>query len=108
MSEADMQRIADDVEPAAAGRSFAERLVGAFRLDGSVYEEVASDPGALAQAAAVVACVAVARAIGIASSTTPMQAAIASVSAFGFWPACSGTRASSRACCVRSASRCRR
>ena len=85
MSEADMQRIADDVEPAAAVRSFAERLVGAFRLDGSVYEEVASDPGALAQAAAVVACVAVARAIGIASSTTPMQAAIASVSAFGFW-----------------------
>ena len=44
MSEADMQRIADDGEPAAAGRSFAERLVGAFRLDESVYEEVANDP----------------------------------------------------------------
>ena len=85
MSEAGMQRIANDGEPAAPGRSFAERLVGAFRLDGSVYEEVANDPGALAHAAGVVACVAAARAIGLASSATPMQAGIAGVSAFGFW-----------------------
>lgn len=85
MSEAGTQRIADDGEPAAAGRSFAERLVGAFRLDGSVYEEVANDRRALAQAAGVVACVAAARAIGVASSATPMQAGIAALSAFGFW-----------------------
>jgi hypothetical protein len=82
MSEAGSQRIMDDGEPAAARRSFAERLVGALRLDGSVYEEVANDPGALAHAAGVVACVAAAHAIGVSSSTTPMQAGLA---AFGFW-----------------------
>ena len=67
MSEAGTQRIADDGEPAVARRSFAERLVGAFRLDGSVYEEVANDPRALAHAAGVVACAAAAGAIGVSS-----------------------------------------
>jgi Yip1 domain len=85
MSEAGTQKVVDDGEPVAAGRSFAERFVGAFRLDGSVYEEVATDPGALAHAAGVVACVAAARAIGLASLTTPMQAGIEAVAAFGFW-----------------------
>lgn len=85
MSEAGTQRIADDREPAAAGRSFAERLVGAFRLDGSVYEEVANDPRALAHAAGVVACAAAAGAIGVSSFATPMRAATDAFNAFGFW-----------------------
>jgi hypothetical protein len=85
MSEAGLQPIVDDGEPAAAGRSFAERLVGALRLDGSVYEEVANDPGALAHAAGVVTCVAAAHAIGVSFSTTPMRAGLDAVSAFGFW-----------------------
>ena len=85
MSEAGTQQIANQGEPAAAGRTFAQRLLGAFRLDKSVYQEVANDPGALAHAAGVVACVAVAHAIGASSSTTPMQAGLDAVSAFGFW-----------------------
>jgi len=85
MSEAGTQRIADDGEPAVARRSFAERLVGAFRLDGSVYEEVANDPRALAHAAGVVACAAAAGAIGVSSFATPMRAAIDAFNAFGFW-----------------------
>lgn len=82
MSEAGMQQIVDEGEPAAAGRSFSERLVGALRLNKSVYEEVANDPRALAHAAGVVACVAAAHAIGASSSTTLMQAGLG---AFGFW-----------------------
>lgn len=45
-------------------RGFGERLLGALRLDASVYEEVEHDPGALGQAAAVVALAAVAQGIG--------------------------------------------
>ncbi len=87
MSEAEMRRIADDGEAPAAGRSFAERLAGALRLDKSVYEDVANDPAALAHAAGVVACVAVARAVGVSFSATPLQAGAREVlSVFGIWP----------------------
>ena len=85
MSEAGTQQIAKEGGSAAAGRTFAQRLLGAFRLDKSVYQEVANDPGALAHAAGVVACVAAARAIGVSSSTTPMQAGLVALSGFGFW-----------------------
>ena len=47
-----------------ARRSFFERLVGALRLDASVYEEVEHDEGALPQAAGVVALAAVCAGIG--------------------------------------------
>jgi hypothetical protein len=82
-----MQQIADDGEPAEGGRSFAERLAGALRLDKSVYEDVANDPAALVHAAGVVACVAAARAIGVSLSATPMQSGAREVlSVFGIWP----------------------
>ena len=45
-------------------RSLLERMMGAARLDVSVYEEVEADRGATGQAAAVVAIVAVCSAIG--------------------------------------------
>ena len=86
MSEAGTQQNASDGAPAVAGRSFVERFVGAFRLDGSVYEEVASDPGALAQAAGVVACAAAARVVGVLSATTSGAAVLGALSVFAFWP----------------------
>ena len=49
-------------------RSFGERLIGALKLDPSVYEEVEHDPDAMGQAAMVVALGAVAAAIGAMGS----------------------------------------
>lgn len=51
-------------EAQAVRRSFGERLLGALRLDASVFEEVEHDPEALGQAAGVVALAAVANAVG--------------------------------------------
>jgi hypothetical protein len=45
-------------------RSFPARLLGALKLDASVYEEVEHDPSALAQAALVVGLAGLARGIG--------------------------------------------
>jgi hypothetical protein len=50
--------------PPAARRSFPERLIGALRLDASVYDEVEHDPEALPQAGGVVALAAVCAGIG--------------------------------------------
>ena len=46
-------------------RSFGERLLGALRLDATVYEEVEHTPDALGQAAGVVALAALARGLGV-------------------------------------------
>ncbi len=51
-------------EAAGPQRSFSSRLIGALKLDASVYEEVEHDPGALPQAIAVVALAALAGGIG--------------------------------------------
>jgi len=50
--------------PTAARRSFLERLLGALRLDASVYDEIEHDEEALPQAAGVVALAAVCAGIG--------------------------------------------
>lgn len=86
MSEAGTQQIANGEQPTVAVRSFAQRFVGAFRLDGSVYEEVASDPGAIGQAAGVVVIAAAARAVGVISATTSGQAIFGALSVVAFWP----------------------
>lgn len=86
MSEAGTQQIANGETPAAGTRSFAQRFVGAFRLDGSVFEEVASDPAALGQAAGVAAIAAGVRAIGVLTATTSGQAVFGALSVFAFWP----------------------
>jgi len=86
MDEAGTQQMASDGSPAAAGRSFAQRFVGALRLDGSVYEEVANDPDAIAQAAGVAVTASVARAIGVYSATTSGAAVLGSLSVLAFWP----------------------
>jgi hypothetical protein len=86
MSEAGTQQMASDGSPATAGRSFAQRFVGALRLDGSVYEEVANDAGAIGQAAGVAVAAAVARVIGVYSATTSGEAVFGGVSVLAFWP----------------------
>lgn len=55
-------------DPTAAPRSFVERLLGALRLDASVYDEVEHDAGALPQAAGVVALAAVCAGVGSAGA----------------------------------------
>jgi hypothetical protein len=45
-------------------RSFSERLIGALKLDASVYEEVEHDTSAFGQAATVVALAAIAQGLG--------------------------------------------
>ena len=55
----------DFSEGPVPSRSFGERLLGAQRLDASVYEEVEHTPDALGQAAGVVALAALARGIGV-------------------------------------------
>jgi hypothetical protein len=60
--------------------------VGAFRLDGSVYSEVADDTGAIGQAAGVALCAAVARAVGVFEATTSGQAIFGAISVLAFWP----------------------
>lgn len=51
-------------QPVGATRSFSDRLIGAARLDRSVYEEVERDTTATQQAAIVVGIAAIASAIG--------------------------------------------
>ncbi len=51
-------------QPVGSNRSFSDRLIGAARLDRSVYEEVERDTTATTQAAIVVAIAAIASAIG--------------------------------------------
>ena len=71
-----LSRMSRDTRPAsepagrrdAAGRSVWARIRGAALLDGSVYEEVAADPRASAQAA----CVVVVASIAVASSDYPL------------------------------------
>lgn len=73
----------------ASKSSIWERMVGAALLDASVYEEVEADRGAIGQAAAVVAMVAIASAIG--ASRAGILGAIATlVAAFVAWLVWSG------------------
>ena len=60
----------DFSEGPVPSRSFGERLLGALRLDATVYEEVEHTPDALGQAAGVVALAAVARGLGVSGDFT--------------------------------------
>lgn len=86
---ADQRTMSEPGLPAPAGtsgRSFAERLTGALRLDSSVFDEVADDAGALGQAAAVAAGAAAARAIAAAMIGTQGEAVVGAIGVFAFWP----------------------
>jgi len=56
----------EDMYPSVGPRSFMERMVGAMKLDASIYDEVEHDESALGQAVAVVALGALAAGIGTA------------------------------------------
>jgi hypothetical protein len=71
------------------GRSFGSRLLGALRLEGGVYDEIADDGAAMGQAAGVALAAAVARAIGASPQGTSAEPLVGAVSVFVFWPVCS-------------------
>jgi len=66
MSEAG-SGIPEGPEPIGRTRTFGERLLGALKLDATVFEEVEHDPGALGQAATVVFLASVAQALAVYS-----------------------------------------
>jgi len=70
----------------SAGRSFVERVVGVLRLDGAAYEEIASDPAALGQAAAVVIAAAAARALGALGGPFSTQGLLFLAQVTALWP----------------------
>ena len=61
----------------AVHRTFVDRMIGAARLDSSVYEEVEGDTSATAQAAAIIVLAAIAGGIGvITQGTTAISVAV--------------------------------
>jgi hypothetical protein len=89
MSEAPAPR--DDVPTPDVGRSLAERVLGALRLDGSVYDEVAGDPTALGQAAGVAAAASVVRAMTAPAGLFSRQGLVWAGIVFLFWLVSSAT-----------------
>ncbi|MDJ0866491.1 MAG: YIP1 family protein [Myxococcota bacterium] len=94
MSEAEPQatevpeRLGHEAAPAADApphRSFPMRLVGALRLDSSVYDEIARDDGALGQAALVAVLGALGLAIGTASIAGQGTGLLAGITVLFFW-----------------------
>lgn len=75
----------------SGGRSFGERVLGALRLDTSVYDEVAADSAALGQAAVVAAAAGVARALSAPSGAFSKQGLVWAGVVFLFWLASSVT-----------------
>jgi len=72
--------------PPQWSRPFPDRVVGALRLDATVFEEVERDEDAVGQAAGVVALASLAQALGgvEATSTAQLLAAIAGMIAAGY------------------------
>lgn len=86
MSEAHVPDTTAPSEAAPSGRSFVERLTGALRLDAAAYEDIGSDPGAIGQAAAVVAGAAVARALAAQGGPLGGQGLAFMLQVAALWP----------------------
>lgn len=84
MSEAGIPNTASTAPP--SGRSFVERLLGVLRLDAAAYEDVASDPAALGQAAVVAAAAAIGGAIGTEWGLFSGQGLVFMCLLFALWP----------------------
>jgi hypothetical protein len=67
--------------PREAGVDFARRVIGALRMDAATYEAIEADPGALRQAAIVVAGFGVAAGIGL-SGGAPTVGSVAAITAW--------------------------
>jgi len=85
MSEAGVPNPATSSE-AKAGLSFVERLFGVLRLDGAAYEDVAADPSAMGQAAAVVVAAAAGRALTAVGGPFSTQGLLFLVQIAALWP----------------------
>ena len=83
MSQASVQP--EVASPASEARSFAERAVGALRLDGATYEEIARSPNGVGQAAAVVALAAAASTFGSPERTTTLVAVFGALAIASAW-----------------------
>lgn len=68
-------------------RSFVDRMIGAARLDVSVYEEVEADSSATAQAGVVVALAAIASAIGSWGDDNALGGLIGALVGWAIWAA---------------------
>jgi hypothetical protein len=97
MSEAGVEKTVDEptgvrasAGAATGGRSFGQRLHGALRLDGGAYDEIAADPGAVAQAGGVVAAAALARAIGSPVAPFSTDGIIGALLVAATWPVLAG------------------
>jgi hypothetical protein len=86
MSEASIP----NAEPAAASRSFADRLVGVLRLDGATYDEIGADANAGGQAATVVALATIGRALSAEGGPLSTQGLLFLVQIPLLWPVLSG------------------
>lgn len=75
-----------DADTSIGSRSFVNRVVGVLRLDASVYDEIAADPGAMGQAAAVVAAAAVGRALTAQGGPLAEQGLLFLVQITVLWP----------------------
>jgi len=87
MSEAGIPNMASTAPPSA--RSFFERLLGVLRLDSSSYDDVAADPRALGQAAAIVVIAALGRSISAQGGPLSFQAIWFLCQLILLWPALS-------------------
>lgn len=85
MSEAGVPNTATSSAP-PAGRSFVDRLMGVLRLDAAAYEDIASDPAAIGQAAAVVAAAALGRAVSAQGGPLAAQGLLFLVQIAALWP----------------------
>ena len=75
----------DALEARPPRRSFAARVVGAFLLDGSSFEEVEHDTAALVGAALVVTLAGLARGIGTPSPSPWVEILGSAVTGLGLW-----------------------
>jgi len=85
MSQAGVPNTADATAP-PVGRSFVDRVLGVLRLDASAYEDIASDPGSMPQAVAVVAAAAIGRAISAPGGPFSHDGLIFLVYIAALWP----------------------
>ena len=85
MSHAQAQESLPVIEPGSE-RSFGQRLLGAVRLDPAAWDEIAADPGALGQAAAIVVGTTLASAFASGAGSTTAAAIQGAVGTFVTWP----------------------
>jgi len=83
MSQAGVQH--EVATPDSTSSTFGQRMLGAARLDGATFDEIARSPNALGQAAAVVALAAVASSFASPERTTTLTAVFGALAIASAW-----------------------